>query len=156
MKEEIKSILSSLPKRIIIALLIIALSIIIILIGYIGRGWFKTWEDTREQDKQEIIDVVTTEIQKNRDEFVTKFDELHMVVSEIKDKQIVIGDAQTIETRKQIKLIESVYKNLHETEKKITDTVRVEPMSLQPSNKAWVENDITANIVPKETHKKKL
>lgn len=156
MKEEIKSILSSLPKRIIIALLIIALSIIIILIGYIGRGWFKTWEDTREQDKQEIIDVVTTEIQKNREEFVTKFDELHMVVSEIKDKQIVIGDAQTIETRKQIKLIESVYKNLHETEKKITDTVRVEPMSLQPSNKAWVENDITANIVPKETHKKKL
>lgn len=44
MKEEIKEILSSLPKRILVSVLIISLSLIIILGGYIVRSWYRHWE----------------------------------------------------------------------------------------------------------------
>lgn len=60
MKEEIKDILSSLPKRILVSVLIIALSLIIILGGYIVRSWYKHLE------RNEILRD-STYIQNNRD-----------------------------------------------------------------------------------------
>ena len=44
MKEEIKDILGSLPKRILVSVLIISLSIIVLLGGYVVGSWYRHWE----------------------------------------------------------------------------------------------------------------
>lgn len=52
MKDELKSILSSLPKRTLVSLVIIALTAIVAMTGYIGRDWYKDWHE--QERKQQI------------------------------------------------------------------------------------------------------
>jgi len=154
MKDELKEIFSSLPKRIIIALLIIALGLIVSLVGYIGKSWYNNWQQEQELNSVKIQNLETVIIdgfQSTQDEFVKQ----NMMIMEMKQKQNIIIDQQSTATKKQLKQIETIFKEL----KKVDEVKKNDESDLIPvkPNKAiLLTYNVTSEIYfPQDTIKKK-
>ena len=154
MKDELKEIFSSLPKRIIIALLIIALGLIVSLVGYIGKSWYNSWQQEQELNSVKIQNLETVIIdgfETTQKEFVKQ----NMMIMEMKQKQNIIIDQQSTATKKQLKQIETIFKEL----KKVDEVKKNDESDLIPvkPNKAiLLTYNVTSEIYfPQDTIKKK-
>ena len=154
MKEELKLIFSTLPKRIIISLLVTTLVIIVGLVGYIGRSWFNSWQEEQDNNSKSIERLEQVIIE-GFEATQTEFTNQNMLILELKQKQEVIIEHQSTETKKQLKQIENIYNELKKNDiSKKNDETSLVPVSAKATLLTYNMPDNI--ILEPDTIKKKI